>query len=92
MHIHGPSHLHGPQPIGPPHASRVARPEVPATSNPIQDELSLSDAARFVDQVKQMPDVRQDRVDAIRRQIEAGTYETPEKLDMALERLLDEIG
>ncbi|MDZ7617961.1 MAG: flagellar biosynthesis anti-sigma factor FlgM [Patescibacteria group bacterium] len=63
------------------------------------DELSISEAgskaaeaARLVDQVKQAPDVRQDRVDQIRAQIAAGTYETQQKLDVALERLLDELG
>ena len=38
------------------------------------------------------PEVRQEQVDAIREQIAAGTYETPEKLDKAVDRLLDEIG
>ena len=92
MHIHGPSHLHGPQPVGPPHSSRVAKPEGTTSSGPIQDELQISDAARLVEQAKQAPEIRQDRVDAIRQQIAAGTYETPEKLEIALDRLLDEIG
>ena len=92
MHIYGPSHLHGPQPVGPPHSSRVAASDSAKSSGPIQDELQISDAARLVEQVKQAPDIRQDRVDAIRQQIAAGTYETPEKLEIALDRLLDEIG
>ena len=92
MHIYGPSHLHGPQPLGPPHATRVTQSETPTSSGPIQDELQLSDAARLVEEVKQLPDIRQDRVDAIRQQIAAGVYETPEKLEIALDRLLDEIG
>ena len=92
MHIYGPSHLHGPQPVGPPHSSRVAKSDTATSSGPIQDELQISDAARLVEQVKQAPEIRQDRVDAIRQQIAAGTYETPEKLDIALDRLLDEIG
>jgi len=58
----------------------------------IQDEVNISDAARLIDQVKQAPDVRQDRVQAIRAQIASGTYETTGKLDVAVSRLLDEIG
>ena len=92
MHIYGPTQLHGPQAIGPPHSSRVAKPAAPNTSGPIQDELDLSDAARMVEQVKQTPDIRQSRVDAIREQIAAGTYETDAKIEIALDRLLDEIG
>jgi negative regulator of flagellin synthesis FlgM len=30
-------------------------------------------------------------VDEIRRQIAAGSYETPEKLELALDRMLDEL-
>jgi anti-sigma28 factor (negative regulator of flagellin synthesis) len=59
----------------------------------IQDEVNISDAARMVDQAKQAPDIRQDRVQAIRSQIASGTYDpTGSKLDTAVSRLLDEIG
>jgi negative regulator of flagellin synthesis FlgM len=92
MHIYGPAHLHGPQPIGPPHSSRVSQPDSRTASGPIADELQISDAALAVERANQAPDIRQDRVAAIRAQIAAGTYETPEKLDIAVERLLDEIG
>ncbi|MBN2024490.1 MAG: flagellar biosynthesis anti-sigma factor FlgM [Pirellulales bacterium] len=93
MHIYGPAHLHGPQPIGPPHSSRAPRPAAaPESSAPIRDELDLSNSAQLIDRAKAAPDVRQDRVNAIREQIATGTYETEEKLQIALERFLDEIG
>jgi len=92
MHIYGPSHLHGPQQIGSPHHSRPSQPAGQTDSLPIKDELDISDAARLVDQSHQVAEVRQDRVDDIRAKIAAGTYETREKLDVAVERLLDEIG
>jgi negative regulator of flagellin synthesis FlgM len=92
MHIYGPTHLHGPQSIGSPHAARGAQPENAKPGNPIQDELQLSDAAQVVDKMNEIPEIRQDRVDAIRAEIAAGTYETDEKLEAALDRLLDEIG
>ncbi len=47
---------------------------------------------RLVEQAKQAPDIRQDRVQSIRAQIASGTYETAGKLDTAVNRLLDEIG
>jgi negative regulator of flagellin synthesis FlgM len=65
---------------------------VPPSSGPIQDEVQISDAGRLVDQVRDLPEIRQDRVDQIRNEIAKGVYETPEKLQIALERLLDEIG
>jgi flagellar biosynthesis anti-sigma factor FlgM len=58
----------------------------------IQDEVNISDTARLVEQAKQTPDIRQDRVQAIRSQIASGTYETSGKLETAVSRLLDEIG
>jgi negative regulator of flagellin synthesis FlgM len=92
MHFFGPAHLHGAQPIGPPHAAKVNRPAATPSSGPIQDEVQISDAGRLLDQVHDLPAIRQDRVSQIRQQIAEGTYETPEKLQIALERLLDEIG
>jgi anti-sigma28 factor (negative regulator of flagellin synthesis) len=66
----------------------MTRPEAPQ----IADEVDISEAARLVEQVQQMPEMREDRVEAVRQQIAAGTYETGDKLSGAVERLLDEIG
>ncbi len=95
MHIYGPAHVHGPQSVNPSHGPQSSKPadQVPsADSAPIRDEVDISDAARLIEQTQAMPEIRQDRVDAIRAQIAEGTYETQEKLDIAVERLLDEIG
>lgn len=35
--------------------------------------------------------VRQDRIERIKRQIAEGTYDTPERWEAALDRLLDEM-
>ena len=92
MHIYGPAHLHGPQSIGPPHGPRSTQPPARPGSEPIHDELQISDAARLTEQARQAPEIRHARVQEIRRQIAEGSYETSHKLDVALERLLDEIG
>ena len=34
MHIYGPTHLHGPQAISPPHSSRVSQPAAPESPGP----------------------------------------------------------
>lgn len=36
-------------------------------------------------------DIRWDLVEQIRAEIESGTYETPEKLEIALEKLLSDV-
>jgi len=35
--------------------------------------------------------VRQDLIDRVRGEIEAGTYDTPERLDAAIDRILREV-
>ncbi len=91
MHIYGPSQVHGAQPVGPPHTARIARPAGPEATGAIRDELEISDAAQLVDRIGDLPEVRRERVQAIRAEIAQGTYETPEKLDAAIGRLLEEI-
>jgi len=66
----------------------VSQPE----TSPISDELEISDVARLTELAREVPEIRQDRVASIRAQIAEGTYETDAKLDVAIERLLDEIG
>jgi len=92
MHIYGPHSLHGPQAIGAPHSARTAKPASPAEGTAIKDEINISDAARFIEQAAEAPEIRQDRVNSIKQQIANGTYETQDKFDVAVERLLDEIG
>ncbi len=91
MQIYGPNHVHGAQPLNGPHASRPMRevrsPQTPA----IQDELILSETSQWVAEARNLPEIRWDRVNQIKAEIAAGTYETPEKWQIALRRLLDEI-
>ncbi|NUQ62657.1 MAG: flagellar biosynthesis anti-sigma factor FlgM [Pirellulales bacterium] len=90
MQIYGPAHLHGAQAISPPHTSRVSNPSAANMPASIHDELDISEAGRLVDQVRDVPEMRLDRIRQIRAEIAAGTYETDEKLEIALGRMLDE--
>lgn len=69
------------------HASTQA-----ATTSPSSDRVELSQHARLLDQLRQLPDVRTERVEAARQAIESGAYETPEKINGAIELLLDDLG
>ena len=92
MQIYGPTHLHGAQPLNAPHGVRSSQPAARAESAPMSDSVEISDAGRLAEQMSQIPDIRQSRVNDIRAQIAAGTYETDAKMSVALNRLLDEIG
>jgi len=57
---------------------------------PATDKLELSGVSHMLKALK-ANDVRADKVDAIKAQIEAGTYEDDKKLDAAVDRLLDDL-
>ena len=92
MQIYGTTHIHAAQPLSPPHRMAPAQTAPSAPASYGVDQVDISPEANFVSQVRDLPDIRADKVAAIKAQITAGTYETDEKLDIALSRLLDEIG
>jgi negative regulator of flagellin synthesis FlgM len=54
------------------------------------DKVELSGVSHLLTSLK-TNDVRVDKVASVKAQIEAGTYETDEKLDIAADRLLDDL-
>ena len=55
------------------------------------DTVQISDSARYLSEIKQLPDVRSDKVASARDSIAAGTYETPERINGTVDRLLEEL-
>lgn len=91
MQIYGTTQVHSAQPINAPHRLTPAQSPGGAYGASGVDQLDISPEADLASQIRDIPDIRADRVAAIRAQIQAGTYETDAKLDVALSRLLDEI-
>lgn len=91
MQIQGPTAVHGPQSINAPHRSQQAQPVDKPQGLGQVDQLDISPEADMVSRVSELPEVRADRVAEIRAQIATGEYETPEKLDSAIEQLLSEM-
>jgi negative regulator of flagellin synthesis FlgM len=88
MQIYGPSQLHGPQRLQGPHWNRAASPAQGAQG---ADEVNISAAAEAAIGGDD-GDFRADLVARVRNQIAQGTYETPDKMAMAIDSMLDEIG
>jgi negative regulator of flagellin synthesis FlgM len=61
-----------------------------ATDRP-SDRVDISDRARLLSRLAAMPEIRQELVDSVRAQIEAGMYETEERLEEAIEALAEEL-
>ncbi len=89
MHIYGASQLHGPQSLQGPHWNRPAAPTQGAQPT---DQVDISAAAESAVNAAEGGDFRADLVARVRSEIAAGTYETPQKLAMSMDALLDEIG
>lgn len=94
MQIYGASHVHGAHGPNSPHSPRQA--QGPAASRPqTVDQLDISPEANAASQAgatSESNEVRTDLVARIKSEIASGTYETADKMDGALSRLLDEIG
>jgi len=74
--------------------SNHQRPSAPRTGPQTtgRDQVELSRTAQLLSKINELPDVRQGLVDRVRAEIESGNYETPEKLDAAVDRLIEEEG
>lgn len=70
-------------------ASETRQPDAPQGRT--NDRVELSSDARHLDRLRRLTGVRQDRVSEVRQSIADGTYESEEKLQIAVERLLEEL-
>ena len=61
-----------------------------ATQLDTTDQVDISSEAQMLAGMNDISDIRAERVAEIREQIETGQYETADKMDAALDRLLDE--
>ena len=83
------SRLHGPLPPALDAALRNARtaaPSQPAAGRGA-DTVEFSSAARLLGSADGPDNVRQDLIDQVRAEIAAGIYETPDKIDTAVDNL-----
>ena len=91
MEIQSTGGISGPDPIQP---NRIpaggARPS--ERSHPATDRAEISERARFSAQLRDVPPIRKEKVEELRKLIDAEEYETPERIEGAVDRLLEELG
>lgn len=56
-----------------------------------EDRVELSETARLLNKMRDMPDLRHDRIADVREAIVRGDYDAPARLDAALDKMIDEI-
>ncbi len=83
-------------------ASGMSRPQVDGAARPGQDaepravrrgvdEVEVSSLAKSLSRQNTDPPVRQNLIDRVRAEIDTGRYVTPERLDAAVDKLVDSI-
>jgi anti-sigma28 factor (negative regulator of flagellin synthesis) len=81
----GPGRLDGVQRV-----NKIAKAYGAAGPQRAADAVSISAEAGLISKALAIPDVRQDRIQEIRRLVESGQYETDTRLGGAIERFLVE--
>lgn len=87
----------GTSPLGGVHPASAASPARPAqaatAAQSPKDELEVSPLAQQLDELSRSTTspMRAARLAQIQAEIAAGTYETPDKLEAAVDRLLDDL-
>ena len=88
------SEINGIKPTGAPRPVPPAAPSKASKAQPSsqpRDTVEISPEAQIRSHLADMPAERADLVARVRAEIEAGTYETDEKLNIAIDRLMDEL-
>ena len=55
------------------------------------DTVEISQVAELLGKLKEMPDIRTEKVAEVRQAIRSGTYDVDSKLDATIERLLEDL-
>ena len=90
MKIRGPARAGGAEPIrsGQPLRSKAVKGTSSASR---ADSVEISEMAKFLEKISRLPDIRQEKVDAVKAELARGTYVTREKLEKAIDALLEDL-
>ena len=93
MAVNGPGSIQNSFPIKPTQSTSTPPVQKSAETKPIatSDELEISSTGKMLEHLNQSPEIRAERLARIKAAIEAGQYETPEKLEIALKKMIAEI-
>jgi len=90
MEVQGPGGVSGPGRIDL-HRIQAQQPVEINSSGQVGDRAEISDVARLLNKLSEVPDIRADRVAELRELIASGRYETPERISRTVDKILEEI-
>ena len=74
--------------------STATEPTLPQSSqdagNGKADTVEISDSARYLGEIKKLPPIREAKVQQMKDLISSGQFETPERINGTVDRLLQE--
>ena len=93
MEVHGIGSAFRTSPVSRPQQASQAEGTPPSRPAPIEDSVEFTAPEHLREAAAgKSSDLKAVRLEQIQAAIQAGTYETSEKFEVALERLLDRIG
>ncbi len=64
----------------------------PASQAPgASDVVEISSIAKLAAKIHELPDVRAELVEKVKTEIASGEYETPQRIELTIDRLMDEL-
>jgi flagellar biosynthesis anti-sigma factor FlgM len=93
MTVNGLESVQSSFPIKPAQSTSTPPVQKNAETKPIatKDELEISSTGKMLEHLNQSPEIRAERLAQIKAAIDAGQYETPEKFEIALKKMIAEI-
>ena len=90
MDIQGTGRVSGPRRIEP-QKIRATRAEKTEGGVKVGDRAEISEQAQLLSRIAELPDIRADKVNELKQLIASGRYESREKIEKAVDKLLEEL-
>ena len=90
MDVQGPGGISGPNRIAPQRVSSGLA-EKTDLSQSITDRAEISEAAQLLNKLAEVPEIRMEKIEGLKELITTGRYETKEKVERAVEKLMEEL-
>jgi len=84
--VHNAASIQQAAAVNPAAPTQAAAPAAQAS-----DVVEISTIAQLAAKIQELPPIRTELVERVKAEIAAGTYDTPERMDIALNRLMDEL-
>ena len=77
--------------VNPIESSAAAGPKQLEGVRSVTDTVEISEIARLAAKIQDIPDVRQDLVASAKAEIAEGTFETPQRIEVAIDNLMEDL-